>query len=153
MRTPAPKRPYIPIAVKLEVALRQLRERGEVAQVAILLSPANGSLGTRLKLALQYLGFEKSHLDHMPALALRHRNKRTGRYTPDANDPDYLQWIEAADHLTKTAGRGGEKMRVGGDTREAAKTKRLESRRSGVPSKKRKTKWPKGQKIRSRGFR
>jgi len=148
-----PKRPYIPISVKVAVAIRQLRERGEVVQAAILQSPANGSLAARLKLALQYLGFEKPHLDHNPALARRYRNRRTGRYMPDANDPEFLQWIDAADHLVKTAGRGGEKMRIGGDTREAAKTKRLEDRREGVVRKKRKTVWLKGQKIRSRGFR
>jgi hypothetical protein len=44
-------------------------------------------------------------------------------------------------------------MRIGGDTREAAKTKRLENRRNGVVRKKRKTVWPKGQKIQPRGFR
>jgi hypothetical protein len=82
MQTPAPKRPYIPVAVKLEVAWRQLIERTGVIPFA-----APGAKQKTLDRILRFhLGFTKPQLDHVPALALRHRNKRTGRYTPDAND-------------------------------------------------------------------
>jgi hypothetical protein len=151
-----PKRPYIPILVRLQVAMRQLRAADPTKAIDIVMRDwwSERPLAVRLKIVLYILGFRRPQLDHVPALARRHRNKRTGRYTPDANDPEFLQWIDAADHLEKTAGRGGEKMRIGGDTREAAKTKRLEDRRAGVVSKSRgrKTVWPKGQKIQSRGF-
>ncbi len=50
--------------------------------------------------------FESPHqLDHDPALVLRKFNERTGKYTPDANDPKYLVYREKDDHLQKTTGR------------------------------------------------
>lgn len=168
-------RPYIPIKVRLIVAVRQLHERG-------LGWENRSSKGEALRLALVSLGLKKPHLDHRPPLALRKFNKRAQRYTPDANDPRYLQWIEGAtDHHELTHGRGGEKMRFGGDLREIRKQDRLErepekwrgllklkgrSRRSGVSSKRMRGKkkssgfglgtrpkrgGPK-RKIRSRGF-
>jgi hypothetical protein len=45
------------------------------------------------------------HLDHDPALVLREFNPRTGKYTPDANDPAYLVYREKSDHQQKTTGR------------------------------------------------
>ena len=112
-----------------------------------------------LRIALEIIGLKKPHLDHRPPLALRKFNKRTQRYTPDANDPRYLQWIEGAtDHHELTHGRGGEKMRFGGDLREIRKQDRLEKepeKWQGLLKLKRKrrsrSKRPK-QKIRSRGF-
>jgi len=44
-------------------------------------------------------------LDHDPALILRLFNKETGKYTPDACDPDHLIWREKALHQEKTTGR------------------------------------------------
>lgn len=75
-------RPSIPIKIKLQVALRQL----------------SLTLGDKI---LQ--------LDHDPALELREFDPSTGKYTPDANDPDYLIWRGEGDHDKKTHGPGGEK--------------------------------------------
>lgn len=44
-------------------------------------------------------------LDHDPALVLRKRSKRTGKFVPDANDPTFLVYRLAQDHLHKTTGR------------------------------------------------
>ncbi len=50
--------------------------------------------------------FESPHqLDHDPALILREFDEATGKYTPDANDPEYLIYREKDDHLQKTTGR------------------------------------------------
>ncbi len=151
-------RPYIPVKVKLAVAVRQLYGRG--------LGWENRSSKTEaLRLALIGLGLKKPHLDHDPPLGKRRLNRRTGKYTPDANDPRHLQWIEGAKdydgddgHHVKTHGRGGEKMRFGGDLREIRKQDRLErepEKWQGLTKLKRKrrsrSKRPK-QKIRSRGF-
>lgn len=119
-----PKRPYTPVSVQVEVALRQLGY--DEARRAAAMAENRRRLGELLRWALTELGLKRPELDHDPALARRIRCPRTGRYTPAANDPAYLRWIEAADHLVKTAGRGGDRMRFGGDTREAAKTARLE---------------------------
>jgi hypothetical protein len=63
-------------------------------------------LGRRLKSLLDDLfGDRPYHLDHDPALILRKFNKRTGKYTPNANDPDYLIYRARDEHQQKTTGR------------------------------------------------
>jgi hypothetical protein len=60
----------------------------------------------RLDRLLEMLfGDEGYQLDHDPALILRPFNKRTGKYTPDANDPHFLVYRRKDDHLQKTTGR------------------------------------------------
>lgn len=96
------KRPHIPLAVKLEAALRQLG-----------LDPAT------------------AELDHDPALELRaiinYDNDRCPVYHPAANDPRYLVWRSNVEHATKTNGPGGEKRITtrGGDHGDAAHLRRL----------------------------
>jgi hypothetical protein len=46
------------------------------------------------------------HLDHEPPLRERAFNERTGKYTPDANDPDYLIYRTPEEHRIKTFVRG-----------------------------------------------
>lgn len=70
-------RPYIPLEVQLEVALRLLFGKDVEA-----------------------------HLDHDPPLRARAFNDRTGQYFPDANDPDYLVWRDKEGHRIKTYVRG-----------------------------------------------
>jgi len=70
-------RPYIPLDVQLEVALRLLFGKGEEA-----------------------------HLDHDPPLRSREFNPITLKYKPDANDPDYLVWRDKEGHRVKTYVRG-----------------------------------------------
>ena len=63
-------------------------------------------LGQRLRVLLNDL-FPNGgcQLDHDPALILRRFSKRTGKYTPAANDPDHLVYRQKDDHLQKTTGR------------------------------------------------
>ncbi len=62
------------------------------------------TLGARLNILLGHLP-KGAQLDHDPALILRPFNERTGKYTPDANDPAYLIYRAPDDHLQKTTGR------------------------------------------------
>lgn len=43
-------------------------------------------------------------LDHDPALINREYDPKTKKYTPDANDPRYLQWAVKGAHTVKTSG-------------------------------------------------
>jgi hypothetical protein len=109
-------RPYIPISVRVLVAERQVRKIAsakwwECYQHAV----SNGmTMGARLLALLLRLGHEAgwtvSHqLDHDPALILRRYNPRikkvAARYTPDANDPDFLIYRPKPEHGFKTTGR------------------------------------------------
>lgn len=97
-------RPHIPLAVRMQVAARQLFERGTwtPTHVSVMVS-SPAPVRARLSFALGLLfGDEKPHLDHNPALILRTFNPRTGKYTPDANDPDFLVYRTVHDHHLKT---------------------------------------------------
>lgn len=75
-------RPTIPLKAKLEAALHQLADFMHEVQL---------------------------ECDHDPALELREFDPKTGKYTPDANDPIYLTWRGKGAHDKKTHGPGGEK--------------------------------------------
>lgn len=102
-------RPYIPIKIRLKVALRQLKKAGlNPTDFEIRMRRSYGNISKRglLTLALQeLLQGAAAQLDHDPALILRPFNEETGKYDPDANDPEFLIWREQADHLEKTTGR------------------------------------------------
>lgn len=105
MRRP---RPHIPLPVKVRVLLRQIGELWpedylrDVRQKRQLAHAVNG---LTVMLA-QQLGctVDELELDHDPPLRVRKFNKRTGKYTPDANDHNYLFY--RPDHKTKTNVRG-----------------------------------------------
>jgi hypothetical protein len=97
--------------------------------------------GKVLKLLLaqiaELLGCEVTELqlDHDPALENRPFNKRTQKYKPDANDPNYLIYREKHAHHIKTNVRGdGAQL---SDAAQARKRKRSERKKT-----KRKTVWP-----------
>lgn len=92
-------RPHIPVAVRLQVALRQVKQQCEPV-------PRFGrSDGEYLKALLWILFQDAScQLDHNPALTNRERDGV--RYIPDANDPDYLIYRTKAAHDIKTRVRG-----------------------------------------------
>jgi hypothetical protein len=80
-------------------------------------------------------------LDHDPALVLRRISKRTGRYIPAANNPDYLVYRLKSDHLHKSTGRrpGAERTVTakGSDAWLAKKFRKLEKpkgSKSKIPS-------------------
>ena len=139
-------------------------------------------LGVRLKAALALAGFSAEDIetpgaiefDHSPALVLRRVDEETGELIPPANDWRAIVPITKAKHLEKTTGRkvGAERTvtTAGSDIGVGAKLKRIAKKRAsaaddeidrpkrvdrGGDDMKRvpKSRWPKGQKIKSAGFR
>lgn len=142
-------RPHIPLSVRVQVTNRQAHVAG-IYSLRVEAGPAAWVLASNLRLL--FGEGTKVHLDHNPALILRPFNKRTGKYKPDANDPDFLIYRTKHDHHIKTHQRGdGAQF---SDT-----TLRNRERRRDRPKKKAKpiqsqSQWPpKGsRKIRNRGF-
>ena len=140
------KRPYIPLSVRVKVAERQLAYHGVI--LAVNKEPSLAKQLTELLGVLQsILRADKLHLDHDPALALRKFNKHTGKYKPDANDPEYLKYRATDGHRTKTFLRGehGQRSDISQINRE---------RRRARPKKKKRA-WPsrpfaKGRKFQKR---
>jgi len=165
-------RPYIPVAVRVQVAERQLLtcdplfiildlnekisplgrprldafagsvQRGDLAwethdRVWIASLQKQQLSPTRyLEKLLAYMFYPfVYHLDHDPALENRPFNPRTKKYTPDANDPEFLIYRTKEDHRIKTLVRGdGAQL---SDAAIARKRKRKE-RKARRP----KTRWP-----------
>src|SRR3990167_7651886 len=130
-------RPRVPLAARVKVAERQLAYHGVI--FAVNKEPSLAKQLTELLGVLQsILRADKLHLDHDPALALRKFNKRTGKYKPDANDPNSLKYRAVDGHRTKTFIRGehGQRSDVSQINRE---------RRRKRPAKKK-------RKIKSQGF-
>ncbi len=97
MRLP---RPYIPITARIAAAYRTANELG-------IRFPS--SISRRVQLATildRAFGDTEVELDHDPPLSQRAFNAKTGKYTPDANDPDFMVWRTADDHRIKTYTRG-----------------------------------------------
>jgi hypothetical protein len=123
-------RPYIPLAVRVQVAERQVD-----AAIAALgqFDPetdkrsrnlavfrdfvdrqswhAGRSAAHKLSLLLRLLfGDDQPHLDHDPPLGARTKIYRRKRgeydYAPNANNPDYLVYREAGAHRLKTNVKG-----------------------------------------------
>jgi hypothetical protein len=120
-------RPYIPLAVRVQVAERQVD-----AAIAALgqFDPetdkhsrnlavfrdfvdrqswhAGRSAAHKLSLLLQLLFGDdaKPELHHRPALVNRPRNRRETDYVPPANDPDYLVYLLEDVHDIETRVRG-----------------------------------------------
>jgi len=136
-------RPYIQLAVRVEVAENCVDRTQLWWPLYCGAVEAGGmTLGRRLTILLGHLP-KGAQLDHDPALILRKFNERTGKYTPDANDPAYLIYREKADHLQKTVGRkaGAERTVTtkGSDIWLKSKFNRLEGRtkprrKSAIPS-------------------
>ena len=131
-------RPHIPLGTKLSVAERQLGRTWEI----------RGQTRTeKLRLMLKLLFDGKpAHLDHDPPLRARAFNSRTGKYSPNANDPNYLIYREKEEHRVKTFVRGEHGQYS--DTILIARERKREKKRAG---KRRKYLWPK-RKIQNRGF-
>ena len=107
-------RPYIPLSVRVKVAEAHVKRIFHAKtfmfdhyQLMISNSPHIWPLGVRLDWLLDKL-FPPGvpyHLDHDPALILRLFNPKTGKYKPDANDPNHLRYRIAEEHQQKTTGR------------------------------------------------
>lgn len=134
-------RPYIPIAVRLQVAKRQFAESGKsITNFSVRMRELHGNIGKRelltLLLKAMFPGVEVE-LDHDPALVLREKIYndlgQIMRYVPAANDPAFLIWREKAAHQEKTTGRRPGASRTittkGSDIGLKTKFARLEKRR------------------------
>lgn len=170
-------RPYIPLKVRVAVALRQVKAQYYPP------SRDGDKDGAYLKVLLAKLfGERKCHLDHDPALC--NRRKATSAsgavtYTPRANNPKYLIYREGgavgggSEHDIKTRVRGEngqlsdlalarkEKRRLRSTMKRVADRKQREQRavdrtaRSVVANLKKRGAWPlikAPKKIQSRGF-
>lgn len=86
-------------------------------------------VSTKLAVALRHLGFSDTDIqwDHAPPLQLRGWDEEKQDTVPPANDPEFIQILPKEDHAKKTHGRKGESplSRVGGDTSEVAKLRRI----------------------------
>lgn len=112
-------RPSIPIIVRCRVVLRQLGEMfpDQVIRENMFAPRDHRRLSLGRLLAEKLIVFAATlncevkdlHLDHDPALAAREKVFKKGKhvgYIPDANDPEYLYYREAAAHRVKTNVRG-----------------------------------------------
>jgi hypothetical protein len=97
-------RPYIPLAVRVEVAEREVDHGQTWWPLYCSAVLADLTLGKRLMILLGHLP-RGAELDHDPALILREFNPETGKYTPDANDPAFLFYKDPDQHQQKTTGR------------------------------------------------
>jgi hypothetical protein len=125
------KRPYIPIDVRLEVIFRQLLGTGSFDGLIYpgvrktLMDPHTTKAEKLRRLLFIKFGSMPFHLDHDPPLVLRPFSERTGRYKPDANDPNHLLYRDAEDHRVKTFIRGdGAQLSDAGKRRKEIKRKR-----------------------------
>ena len=97
-------RPYISYAVRETVVLRQLAAASVIPNRYIKYF---GSAKARVTAYLgELFGGEPAQLDHDPALQNRPFDNKTQKYTPDANDPEYLIYRTKQAHKIKTLVRG-----------------------------------------------
>lgn len=99
-------RPYIPLAVRIEVARHQLILREGTVRALSPLAKYPAAAKVRIGFLLECLfGDAKVQLDHDPPLGARKKIMHSGEiigYRPDANDPNYLVYRLAVDHQIKT---------------------------------------------------
>lgn len=134
------KRRPVPLAIRLQVALRQLAD-------------AHRQLGL--------LGPDEEpgwELDHDPALARRDVDPETGQHVPHQHAVNYLVYLSRSCHKAKTVGTGATTRGsdIGEIARERRVTKKQAAFRAALLAKsegreKLETN-PKGRKIRSPGF-
>lgn len=135
-------RPYIPLAIRVEVAVRQIRETHEAPE------RFGRADAYYLKALLWVLfGDRKAELHHRPALVNRQRFIRNGKtfYVPPANSAEHLVYLLEEDHDIETRVRGQHGQHS--DLALVRRRKRKERK-----AKRPKRKWP-SRPLRSRGFR
>lgn len=107
LRQPRVYRPYVPIAVRVQVAERQLKAKDAKLTASVLYGLVYDTDRRKLTFLLGFLfGDAPHHLDHDPALVNRTWNNRTNDYQPRANDPEHLVYRTKVDHNIKTRVRG-----------------------------------------------
>lgn len=102
----------------------------------------------------EFVRYKDADFDHFPAADHRPWNPKTGDTEPPQLDRDFIFTIRRDRHREKTHGPqlpGKGMMRAQGDNSTSAKLKRLADKHAGCEKPKR-SRWPKGGKIRSGGF-
>jgi hypothetical protein len=135
----------VPLRIRVQIAERQCRAIG----LPYLNRPRN--LAAALKTLLRHLAGDlstspKMELHHRPALC--NRLQVMGKYHPDANDPNFLIYLPADQHIIETRVRG-----LAGQYSDLAlrrKQKRINKKR-GQARRDRVKKWPR-TKLRGRPF-
>ena len=135
-------RPHIPLAVRCEVATRQLSDILELVDLDVPEKPMQARLDALLGMLAKCMGCEVKdlRLDHEPALALRSTGIRNGKsyYIPDANDPEHLFYRP---HGAEFDGSHDIKTRVRGDNGQFSdlalirREKRRQKKAAGRPKK------------------
>lgn len=99
------RRRYIPLAVRVQVAERQLMVRGcPIPAYILYVTPLRERLRQMLRLLF---GDKPAELHHRPALVNRPLNRRKTDTVPPANDPDYLVYLlKDEEHRIETFVRG-----------------------------------------------
>lgn len=140
------RRPYIPLAVRLQVAERQGAER---FRDWLLLKISGGCPASppseRLRWMLAILFDPRAappELHHRPALCNRPR-KRNGDYDPPANDPDHLVYLAEHDHAIETRVRG-----VGAQRSDLGQRRYLKRVKRNRDKQRPRRRWPKRRRIR-----
>ena len=130
-------RPYIPLDVRIRVAMRQLGVASAQIEKEIERGRVGGDWSRILHLALADLAeiigcsVEDLHLDHDPALCNRRKIKKAGvivGYDPPANDPAHLIYRDNVGHDIKTRVRGDGALRS--DLAQRRYLKRVERNRT-----------------------
>lgn len=129
-------RPYIPLDIRLTVALRQLG----VPKIHIIEQVFAASRQRRVKIRLSQIlqslfSMDQYHLDHDPALENREFNPHTKKYEPEANNPDYLVYRTKENHRIKTLVHGD-----GAQLSDAAKARKR--KRKARKARRQKRLWP-----------
>lgn len=104
-------RPYIPLAVRVQVAERMVRkDDAAIAETFIIFARQHPQAECLGWLLMTLFGEDRAHLDHAPPLRVRPYNPKiknfAARYTPNANDPAHLIYRTVHDHHIKTQVRG-----------------------------------------------
>ena len=151
-------RPYIPLAVRVQVARRQcvaaksfINVFGVATDIEPVWAFALPHRDTLNRLLVILFGEKKPELHHRPALVNRHR-KRNGDYDPPANDPNYLVYLVDDDHDVETRIRGlhGQHSDLGLARKNKRIARNRDPKRRKAKIAQRKHPWPKGRKLRNR---
>jgi hypothetical protein len=134
------RRPYIPLAIRVQVAERQTKVKFDDSCIT------RPSLKDQLKGLLYCLfGDAKVELHHRPALVNRVKRIVGAKtiYFPDANDPAHLIYVLKDDHNVETRVRGIGAQRS--DLGQRRYNKKVTKNRLRDP--KRPSRWPQGRKV------
>jgi hypothetical protein len=99
-------RPYVPIAIRVQVAERQLRQSPLIGASCLDRPDTLSGSAWLAHLLLLLFDVRKYELHHRPALCNRRWVPRKSDYDPPANDPEHLVYLAEDEHDIETRVRG-----------------------------------------------